>query len=417
MTNQFDNNFKINYEMSDNSNILKKLKFIEEEQIRIQKEIPNRPSNISFFESLMYDDKIRLKTDGPRVGYYCNIIPEEIILAFGAVPIRLDCGNNVAASTGEEIFAGDICPLAKASVGNMLYKNSLANSCDLLIVPTSCDAKRKMGEVLNDFKPTFMLNLPCEQNHEAYIKQSVKELYKLIKFLETHLKKKLSSKLLRAAVGLTQQRTILMRKLHEEKIQKPNSISIRDIFLIIQSAQFRPFDLNQWLKEAEKTVNELTNFIPNKKSLKPKLILTGAPIVWPNFKILNLIEESGANIVSDTLCSGMQSVYDPITSGEKSTNSILYALANRYIYAAICPCFISQTTRINRILELVDESSANGVINYSLRLCQLFDIENYRNEKILKSKKIPYLNIRTDYSLEDKEQLRVRIEAFLETLY
>lgn len=43
-------------------------------------------------------------------------------------------------------------------------------------------------------------------------------------------------------------------------------------------------------------------------------------------------------------------------------------------------------------------------------------IETYRLEKHLKKNKIPFMNIRTDYSLEDTEQMRVRIEAFIETL-
>jgi benzoyl-CoA reductase/2-hydroxyglutaryl-CoA dehydratase subunit BcrC/BadD/HgdB len=155
---------------------------------------------------------------------------------------------------------------------------------------------------------------------------------------------------------------------------------------------------------------------PARKSLRPRLILTGAPAVWPNFKVLNLLEECGADVVADTLCTGAQCCFDPVVIDEKSMQSLLRALANRYVYAAICPCFISQTTRINRILDLREEMKADGVVNYSLRLCQLFDIENYRIGRTLKARKIPFLNVRTDYSLEDTEQLRVRIEAFLETL-
>jgi benzoyl-CoA reductase/2-hydroxyglutaryl-CoA dehydratase subunit BcrC/BadD/HgdB len=43
-------------------------------------------------------------------------------------------------------------------------------------------------------------------------------------------------------------------------------------------------------------------------------------------------------------------------------------------------------------------------------------VENYRIGRVLKEKDIPFLNLRTDYSMEDTEQLRVRIEAFIETL-
>lgn len=416
MIEQFDTTYTLTPRFEENPGNLKKQRFIEEEQIRTQAELPLRPSNIGYFEKAVYSHDLPEKTR-PRVGYFCNMIPQELIWALGAEPVRLDCGNSAAALLGEELFSGEICPLAKASFGVFLRKNSLANTCDVLILPTSCDAKRKMGEVLNDFKPTFMWNLPPEQNHSRFARQSYLEILHLKKFLETHLKTRLSRRALRKAVQLGRHRTLLIRKLQQLRIENPQALSMRDFFLIVQTSQFRPVELDEWLEEAIKVKEQLMAYEPDRQNLKPRLVLTGAPIVWPNYKILNVLEESGADIVADTLCTGGQSYFDPVIMDERGTRSILRALVNRYVFASICPCFISQTTRMNRILELVDEGKADGVINYSLRLCQLFDMENYRIERTLKAQKIPYMNVRTDYSLEDTEQLRIRIEAFLETLY
>jgi len=146
------------------------------------------------------------------------------------------------------------------------------------------------------------------------------------------------------------------------------------------------------------------------------MILTGAPMIWPNFKVLNLIEESGADVVADTLCCGAQSCCDPVVADERSRSALMRALAQRYVFASACPCFVSQATRISRVLELAGEHHAAGVINYSLRLCQLFDMETYRLSRVMRARKMPFMNLRTDYSLEDTEQLRVRLEAFLETV-
>ncbi|MGA1840751.1 MAG: 2-hydroxyacyl-CoA dehydratase subunit D [bacterium] len=415
MDNQFDDKYKIPQDFSDNPANLKKQRFIEEEQIRTQSSRGPRVSNIKYFEDLMYNHDSP-KKEKPRVGYFCNIIPQEIIMALGAEPVRLDCGNNAAALLGEEILSGEICPLAKASFGVFINKDSLANSCDLLILPTSCDAKRKLGEILNDIKPTFMLNLPPEQNHARYAKQSFFEISRLVKFLEKFSKKRLSRRSLERIMKLSQRRSLLVREIQKIRIGNPRCLSISDLFLIIQVSFSRIADLSEWNEEATKVRDEIRECIPERKSLRPRLILTGAPMNWPNFKILNLFEECGADIIADTLCTGAQACYDPVVIDERGKRSLLRALANKYIYASICPCFISQETRINRILDLIDETRADGVVNYSLRLCQLFDIENFRIERTIKSRKIPYINIRTDYSLEDTEQLRVRIEAFLETI-
>jgi len=413
MDKQFQDLYKLNQQFSENPGNLKKQRFIEDEQIRFQTDLPYRPSNMTYFENIMYNRDFSSGAK-PRVGYFCNMIPQELIYAFGAQPVRLDCGNAAGALIGEEVLCGDICPLAKSSFGAFLNKNSIANSCDILILPTSCDAKRKMGEILNDIKPVFMLNLPPEQNHERFARQTYLEFLRLAEFLRKNLKLKLSGRNLRKYLKLGQQRSLLVREIQKIRTINPRALSMCDFFLIIQSSMFRPVDLEDWIEQTKIACDEIKRFKPPRKSLRTKLVLTGAPIIWPNYKVLNLFEECGADILADTLCTGAQSCFDPVISGEWTNGSILRALANRYVYASACPCFISQNTRINRILELVDETGAEGVVNYSLRLCQLFDIENYRIDQVLKSKKIPYINIRTDYSLEDREQLRVRIEAFLE---
>jgi len=415
MDKQFDETYKLSPRFSDNPENLKKQRFIEETQIRIQAELPIRPTNIAYFETLM-NNQDQKKKSKPRIGYFCNMVPREIIGALEAEPVRLDCGNNAASQVGEEVLSGEICPLTRATFGSFLNSNSLANTCDLLVLPAACDAKRKMGEILNDFKPTFMYNLPPEQNFHSYRDFSFRETLRLVTFLETHLAVKLSRKILNREIKKEQRRSMLVRTLQEERIKKPAALTGADFFLIIQSSLFRPAQLDEWLLETEKVIDQIRSFQPERTSLHPRLILTGAPMVWPNFKLLNLVQESGADIVADTLCTGGQSCFDPVVLDELGKKALLHALTNRYVFASICPCFISQTTRMNRIIDLFKTAGAEGVINYSLRLCQLFDMENFRIVNTLKNLKIPYLNIRSDYSLEDTEQLRVRIEAFLETL-
>jgi benzoyl-CoA reductase/2-hydroxyglutaryl-CoA dehydratase subunit BcrC/BadD/HgdB len=415
MEKQFEKKESLLPEFSENPGNMKRQRFVEDDQAGRQREYPVRPANIEYFENLMYNRDFSIKKH-PRVGYFCNMIPQELIWTLDAEPVRLDCGNSAASLIGEEIFSGEICPLAKASFGVFMNPESLANSCDLLILPTSCDAKRKLGEVLNQFKPVFMYNLPPEQNHSLYAKQTFQETLRMAEWLGKHLKTRLSTGKLRQAVQWGLKRTGLIRELQELRSKNPRSLSPADFFLIIQTSLFRPVDMKTWLNELEKVTNEVKNLEPERKNLRPRLVLTGAPMVWPNFKVLNVFEESGADIIADTLCSGAQSCFDPVIADDQSKKGLLRALTNRYVYASICPCFISQQTRLNRILDLYGENKIDGIINYSLRLCQLFDMENFAVERTVKQRKIPFINVRTDYSLEDTEQLRVRIEAFLETI-
>ncbi len=409
---QFDKRYTLPPYHAEDPGARKRARFIAAQQLEVQAGISHRPANIAWFEKRM--DYASVPADKPLVGYFCNMVPTELIWAAGARPVRLDCGNAALVQPGEEVLSGEVCLVAKSSFGSFLDRESLANRCDALIVAASCDAKRKLGEVLADFKPTFTLALPPEQDAARYGKSAQAEVERLAEFLSARFGT-ISKGALLDAIEAGRKRTALVRKLQEARAANPAAISIRDFFLILQSSALGA-DLAEWAEQAQGALAEAEAYRPARRRIRARMVLTGAPILWPNFKPLNLIEESGADVVADTLCTGAQSFFDPVVTEEKSRGALMRALAARYLFASPCPCFISQGTRLSRVLELVEQFHADGVIHYGLRLCQLFDMESYRLSRVLKGKKIPFMNLRTDYSLEDTEQLRVRLEAFLETV-
>ncbi|MBN1257852.1 MAG: 2-hydroxyacyl-CoA dehydratase [Planctomycetes bacterium] len=415
MTEQFDPRYGIPPRRSEDPAAKRYSRLVFEQQRKRNAEIPVRPSNISWFEKILMEEAGEGDARSP-IGYFCNMVPQELILAMGAKPVRLGCGNPALVQPGDEVFSGEICPVAKASFASFLDEKSLASRCDLLIVPTSCDAKKKLGEVLADFAPTFVLNLPPEQDANRYGASMASELERMTRFISKQLGLKLKRRALLKEIEAAQTRTAIVRSLQDARSEKPAALSIRDLYVILQ-ASFAGVPLVDWNREADKVLQEVNSYQVDRKRMRPRLVLTGAPIIWPNFKLLNLIEECGADVVADTLCTGIQSCFDPVVIDEKSKSAIYRALAQRYIFASPCPCFISQATRLSRILDLVKEHRADGVLHYGLRLCQLFDMEVYRLGAIMRQKKIPFTTIRTDYSLEDTEQLRVRLEAFLETVW
>ena len=175
-------------------------------------------------------------------------------------------------------------------------------------------------------------------------------------------------------------------------------------------------DIDRWIQKTEELCEELKNRSSCIMGRSSRLLLTGAPIIWPNFKVLNIVEETGANIVIDELCSGTQALYDPVEVDEWTEEIMLKAIANRYLLPSTCPCFTETNDRIDKILQMAKDFSIDGVIYHSLRLCQLYDIEQGLVKQVLKDKGIPMLSIHTDYSREDVEQLKTRVEAFLEML-
>ena len=77
------------------------------------------------------------------VGTFCIYVPEEIILALGAIPVALCGGTSASIPYAEKMLPRDICPLVKSTLGL-----ALSNACpygpieDLAVGETTCDAKR-----------------------------------------------------------------------------------------------------------------------------------------------------------------------------------------------------------------------------------------------------------------------------------
>jgi len=400
---------------SDNPGNRRKQALVEADQRRRLEDAPHRPASIPYFVERLVGAAAAPKPR-PRVGILCNFAPVEILMAAGADPVRLDCGNSAAAVAGEELLAGDICPLAKATIGIFMREDGLPRTCDAFVVPDACDAKRKMADLLADYGPVFAFALPADKDTERHGDEAAAELKRLAAFAANVTGRAPDRSSLRAAIRLTARRSDLVRRIQEARVAQPGTLSIRDFFVCIQSSLFSPEPLETWIEPAARLLAEIERFTPERRSRRPRVVLTGSPVIWPNFKPLNVLEECGAHVVADTLCSGAQACLDPAVAAENSLDACYRALANRSVFGAICPCFSSQATRLNRILDLAEKTRADGIVQYSLRLCQPFDLENYRLERVLKERRIPFLNLRTDYSLEDTEQLRVRIEAFLETL-
>jgi len=148
----------------------------------------------------------------------------------------------------------------------------------------------------------------------------------------------------------------------------------------------------------------------------PRLLLTGAPVIWPNWKVPEIIEEAGGLIVAEELCSGARIFYDPVRIDEPETHDLLRALAERYSLASTCPCFVPNDDRIYRNISLARRYRVDGVIYHNLRSCYLYRMEAETLSSKFRELNIPLLEIETDYSPEDKEQLTVRVEAFIEML-
>ena len=82
-----------------------------------------------------------LKEQGqPIVGVYCTFMPEELVMASGAIQISLCSTSDETISAAEEDLPRNLCPLIKSSYGfGKTDKCPYFYFSDLVVGETTCD--------------------------------------------------------------------------------------------------------------------------------------------------------------------------------------------------------------------------------------------------------------------------------------
>jgi benzoyl-CoA reductase/2-hydroxyglutaryl-CoA dehydratase subunit BcrC/BadD/HgdB len=189
-----------------------------------------------------------------------------------------------------------------------------------------------------------------------------------------------------------------------------------DYFIIGNTSFFT--DAALWTKNAKILYEELKGR-KNTAATGPagkRVLLAGSPLIFPNYKLLDILESAGCHVSAELTCSSYGRLYDPAVIDEETESGIIRALCLKYVSASMCPCFIGMKKLADRARENVMEHALDGVIYHTLRLCQVFDMQTVFLRQRMKDSGIPFLSVKTDLSSEDTGQLKTRIEAFLEMM-
>jgi len=124
---------------------------------------------------------------------------------------------------------------------------------------------------------------------------------------------------------------------------------------------------------------------------------------------------SGATVVGEESCVGERNFGAILDNGFSSVEEGIEKIADRYMNIH-CACFTPNDERLSDITEMARRLKADGIIHYAIQFCTPYMVEAFKVKKVLDNKRIPFLRIETDYSMEDMGQLKTRIEAFLEMI-
>lgn len=358
----------------------------------------------------------KLKDDGGKVvGIYCSYVPTELIYAAGAIPVSLCATSDKPIAAGERDLPKNLCPLIKAS-----YGHAITDTCpffyfsDLIIGETTCDGKKKMYELLNNIKDTYVIQLPQNNVDPAGYPFFRDQVIKFKEKLEEFCGVEITEDDVRRAIkeGNEEKRNLL--EFFKLSALNPTPVSGLEQFNVNEAFGFN-YDRKKKNEEIKKRTAELKDYwekeLKGKKDDRPRILMAGCPQGGVKDKILKTVEDLGAVIVGYDSCSGLRTYMQMID--EDPNRDPYEAIAEKYL-GINCSVMSPNPGRLKDIDYLIDFYQADAVIEMTLVACHTFNVESFEVKKEVESKGIPYLHIESDYSQNDKGQIATRIEAFLE---
>jgi benzoyl-CoA reductase/2-hydroxyglutaryl-CoA dehydratase subunit BcrC/BadD/HgdB len=383
----------------------------------------DRPAGMNYFNSVLaeiHGSRIEeldehKKNGGKVVGTFCVFVPDEVILAVKAIGVGLCAGSQFWVEDGEKVLPRNICPLIKAFMGAKVGGTCpYFQSCDMIIGETTCDGKKKAWEVLKNYVPVHVMELPQMKRDKDY-DQWIDEIKDFIGKMEELTGNKVTVDSLRKSIKITNLKRRALKRLYDLRKHKPSPISGLDVLLVSQIAFFD--DPERFTEKLNELCDELDERVKNeiKDEGKKRIMITGTPMALPNWKLHSIIESLNAQIVVEETCTGTRYFENEVDENGDTLEDLIGNIADRYMKIN-CACFTPNTGRIDDIIKYAGEYNVDGVIDANLSFCHTYAVEHRAVEKALKEQNIPVMQIETDYSTEDSGQIKTRVEAFLEMI-
>ncbi len=379
----------------------------------------NLPENFNDFNEMKKGGFLAikdLKDNGEKiVGVFCTFTPTEIVSAAGATAVGV-CGTDASViPDAEKELPRNLCPLVKSS-----YGHAMTDTCpyiyfsDMLIGETTCDGKKKMYEMLSKRKPMHIMELPNGTASEQSLKSWRAEMVKLKEFMEDFYDIEITEDDIRKAIKEKNIERKNLKRFYELGKMIPPALHGRKLYSVAAGSKF-VFGNGGVSEMLEKTIDSVMEEYEQVKDTlptdRPRILVTGSPLGAADRKILDTLEELGAETVCYEMCGALRSL-DLVDEDEED---VYMALAKKYLNIG-CSCMASNNIRIELIEKLIDEYKIDGVVDVTLHACHTFNIESYFIREAALKNKVQFIQIETDYSETDNQQIRTRLEAFVEIL-
>ncbi len=350
-----------------------------------------------------------LDPDLPKIGWVCTYTPEEVIQAAGFHPFRI-LEDNPSTRLADTYLHHNLCPYARSCLDFGLKGED--RNLKGIVVAHSCDAMRGLFQSWQHYVSStafvHFMNVPKDTGSLA-LDFFAQEVQKLRIALETYSNLKIEDSALWEAVDLFNMSRNLLRELSALRMDPDLSLSGKTFYRIIQASQKMPKqDFNQKLKNFIEEIRMGKDKTSQAKG--PRIMIVGSLLA--SSQLVDIIEEAGARVVCDDLCSGSRYFEGNIGKAGDPVR----AISERYLLKAPCARMKNTKLRLERGKKLREDCQVDGIIYQTVKFCDnhLYDFPIFR--EYFEKEEIPVLQIEEDFSGGNIGQIKTRVEAFVEML-
>ncbi len=357
-----------------------------------------------------------VENGGHIVGMFCSYTPFELFDAAGIAVVGLCGTSNEPIADAEKVLPKNLCPLIKSSYGfAYTEKCPYTYFCDFIVGETTCDGKKKMFELLNDIKETYVLHLPQSQKRDYAKAIWYQELKLLKEFIEQKYDIVITDEQLREAARKRNKLRMKQLELYSLQGSVPPAMKATEVMSTLAQGVFNFGADAQYASYAAKVEAAKAAYEAGERPVPEsakRILLTGCPSTGVIQKVGMTIEKNGGVIVCLDDCGGERTQKMLV---DVEADDILKAISDRYLEIH-CSVMTTNEGRIENTKAMCEKYKVDGVVEMVLQACHTFNVEANYMQRMCEEEGIPYMKLETDYSTTDSGQIETRLAAFIEML-
>ncbi|OON99052.1 MAG: hypothetical protein ATN35_02365 [Epulopiscium sp. Nele67-Bin004] len=318
------------------------------------------------------------------------------VRAFGLTPIILDGGSYYMGENSNDIFPQISDPVAKATIGLLLDKElDLASKLDAVLVVVTNDSYKKVIHYLEELNIKVIYTEPHSYLLESIpLSHTINQL-SILNAISKLTTKPFNSSILKQEVSGYKQAYEIMES---EKWKLMPTFVQSFLAYTLQLDD----DKESWCEEVEQYLETRSD-----KPSSTQITLIGSPIAFPNTKMYNILNDVGITHFDDKCLDVPDFSEVDEDAGDIGLVASCFKAQYRNMFKAQTVC---SPDRVQ-----FDENT-KGIVYYLLKGQASEAYEAERMEEVAIAAGVPFLCVETDYTDTDKEQIKIRIEAFHEML-